>query len=149
MKALALLDHLARFLAGVIGTLAGLWIGAMIWLVALWLIANALGVLPAHAAGNAPGPSDPPGAPVVAVAEVLATIRPGDDMGAILALFEITGVDLISPHYPSLANRRCDVSPCCVGCTTDPIPPAPVPLPGTLLLLTAAIAALIWKVKRT
>lgn len=100
-------------------------------------LAAALILLPfaAHAAGNAPGPSEAPGVPVVAVEHVLATIRPGDDMTVLLALF--------TPDYRAEDNRRCDLNPCCPGCITDPIP-APVPLPGSGWLLLVALAGLVW-----
>ena len=96
--------------------------------------------LPAHAGDTAPGEAlwEPQGRPVVMVAEVLRTVRPGDDMAAVWTVYAEPEGGWCSPWHP-----------CCPGCGMDgettPPQPAQVPMPGTPLLLTAAIAALALK----
>ena len=84
---------------------------------------------------------EPQGRPVVVIQDVLRTVRPGDDMAAVLAVYAEPEGGWCTPW-----------NPCCPGCGLDgettPPQPAQVPLPPTLLLLTAAIAALALKGKR-
>jgi hypothetical protein len=81
-----------------------------------------LGLLPAEAGDNAPGAHMWPPARTYAVS------IPMGELPSCTVLRDCCGV-----------HRQC-------GDYYDRIPnPAPVPLPPTLLLLTAAIAALIWK----
>jgi len=79
--------------------------------------------LPAHAAGNAPGAHLWPPVQEYAVSVPMGELPSCTDLG------DCCGIDRA----------------CCPGCDTSPLEPAPVPLPWPGLMLTAAIAAIIWK----
>lgn len=78
--------------------------------------------------------------------------RAGDDApGAALwppePRYAVTVIELATVGPAMFPTPRCDLRPCGDWYQRPgyPTQPAPVPLPETLLLLTAAIAALIWK----
>jgi hypothetical protein len=74
---------------------------------------------------------------------VTAPAYPGDNAMTKLvpekwkqSVFEVTCQEL---------HDCCGIYRACGGYATGPLQPAPVPLPAPIYLLTAAIAALIWK----
>jgi hypothetical protein len=82
-----------------------------------------LGLLPAEAGDNAPG----------------AALWPPEPA------YEATVIELATLGPAMFPTPRCDLRPC-GDWYQRPADPAPVPVPASLLLLTAAIAALlIWK----
>jgi hypothetical protein len=80
-----------------------------------------LGLLPAEAGDNAPGAHMWPQEPA----------------------YQSTVIELATLGPAMFPPPRCNLRPC--GDWYQRPDPAPVPLPPSLLLLTAAIAALIWK----